>query len=83
MGTFNVYVCLKEIIFFQLEGFGAFFCHCLCFDQSRNDWSFSARFFSHIEESLYLDVFKILPYFRMLFATGSVLRQEKEDVMQR
>lgn len=55
---------------------------CLHFDQSRNDWYFLAKYFSHREGSLYLDVFKLFAYFSMLFATGAVLRQEK-DIMQR
>lgn len=82
MVTFNVYVYLKEKKNPVRRVWGIFF-PCLCFDPSRNGWSFLARFFSHMEESLYLDVFKILTYFRMLFATGSVVRQEKEGVMQR
>lgn len=73
MDTFNVYVCLKEF-FFPIRRVWGFLLPCLCFNQSRNDWSVLARFFSHMGRSLYLDVFKILAYFRMLFATGEVLR---------
>lgn len=77
MDKLNVYVYLKEIIFPVRRVWGIFF-PCLCFDQSRNDWSFLAGFYLIWGEIL-LGCFKTSCIFQNAVCYRGCFKARKEE----